>query len=92
MDDNGARGLLLGNGVRDRVKAIMRRERYDNDGISYEICVYDDEGGFRAGWKCLACGRSGGPPYGVPTTAEAIGRAQGQFLDEHLTQMHGTRA
>jgi hypothetical protein len=66
----------------------MRRQRYEKDGIAYEICVYEDEGGYRATWTCLACGRSGGLPYGSPSTAEAIGRAEGQLLDEHHSQAH----
>ena len=66
----------------------MRRQRYERDGISYEITVYDDEGGFRATWTCVTCGLSGGPPYASPTTAEAVGRAEGHLLAEHHAQSH----
>jgi hypothetical protein len=66
----------------------MRRQRYERDGISYEISVYEVEGGYQARWKCLSCGRSGGLSYGSLSTAEAIGRAEGQLLDEHHAQVH----
>jgi hypothetical protein len=66
----------------------MQRVIYQSDGISYEISVYEEEGGYRASWMCPVCGRTGGVPYASATTAEAIGRAKTHVMSEHHSQSH----
>jgi hypothetical protein len=58
----------------------MQSATYETDGISYEINVYEEQGGYRASWACPVCGRTDGLPYGNLSTAEAMGRAKAQLF------------
>jgi hypothetical protein len=44
----------------------MRDDRYQHDGINYDITLVEQNNMFRATWTCTACDKSGGLRNGFP--------------------------
>jgi hypothetical protein len=65
-------------------------ETYKQDGISYQIDIEEDAGGFWGSWKCLDC-RQAGPSTGKCESKDAAMEAVMRNLGPHHQVMHGLR-
>jgi hypothetical protein len=64
-------------------------EKYTIDRITYDLAIYEVEGGMNGKWACRLCGGKGGPKAVSASLAGAVGRVKGNLFAHHTQHLIG---